>query len=529
MQVLKLGGPTYATNDLGWDAQRIINLVPEIDESSDAKAGINVRAVTAPGVKLVNATPNMSIRALATLSTGQTIAVIQNTVEQRTMPYIVNADYSLTPIPLTSSYPTYTPDNPVYNYGWSVSNVYFERWPIRMAHNGSDLVIVDHWYTVKVNIGSLKPANATPCWTFLRNSTNGAIEPFKAVDVAFIGGYHVYAKDPTYDAVSSNYGQFYVSQLYNPDYDPLDIASAEYKADQLIAMGGMSSSLWLFGSRSLEVWANTGGVGFPFERIQGATSDVGCLSLTSLQQLSDAFIWLACTSGGRPFIAMTNGYTPAKISTLPIDSALASIDAAWLTYTTSFTYSMNGHYFYGLNIPALGTTFVYDLHTKLWHERRGYDRFTGALTAIGYAHSSPGITTEKLVYRPGEPGLFVLDYAETKLATITEPAGQDMYCERSFPIVADANGSLIRQHKLQLDSASGTASQPAYTLQWSDNSGRDFVDGRTLQPADVGEYNERFIWRRLGTSRARLYKLSFTTAKHLSLRSVTLDAETLNA
>jgi len=180
-----------------------------------------------------------------------------------------------------------------------------------------------------------------------------------------------------------------------------------------------------------------------------------------------------------------------------------------------------------LNLPGLSTTLVYDLHTKLWHERVRLS--FGSPVSVDYMHTSPGLTTELLVYYRNAPGIFELTTDHALLKTVGNPTGAEMYCERSFPLVADASGNMVRHHKLKLDAASGTATQPSYTLQWSDNSGRDFVSGRTLQPADVGDYNERFIWRRLGAARSRLYKLSFTTAKQLSLRSVTLEAEVQNA
>lgn len=529
MQALKFG-PSYTTTDVGWDAQRTVNLIPEIDETGEAKAGMNLRLVTAPGTVIRALSTNLSLRGMCKLPTGLVIVVAQNTDLQRTQIFTFDEElHTLTPVYHTDDYVNGPPDLIGPNKdGWFVPNVYFERYLIRFAYNGADLIIVDGDNDmVRVN---LRDYNAPGfLWDFMR--ALGGVPYFTPTDVTFAGGYFVFSEvgDFNYNSVRS--AKFYISGLYDTTIDLLDVATAEYKGDGLIAVGSMSNALWLFGARSTEVWANTGNVDFPFERINGASSDVGIISRASLQQLADAFIWLACTSGGRPFIAMTQGYTPSRISTQAIDAKFASLDATWFETATSFTYSHAGHYFYGINVGVLGTTFVYDLSTKMWHERTIRHYSTNLPTSVGYCHSTAGMGCEKFVFRPGEPGIFELDFVDSTLQrTVVQQTGVEMDCERSFPIVAHPSGNRIQHDKVQLDASAGSASQqPAYTLQWSDTSGRDFRPGRTLQPADVGEYTERFIWRRLGVSRSRLYKLNFSTGQHISLRSMMLDDQVLGS
>lgn len=526
MQPLKFG-PSYTSSDLGWDAQRTVNLIPEIDETSEAKSGMNLRLVTAPGVTLVNPlapNPNLRVRGLIRLATDLVIMVGHDPGQGRSYVFVYNESTATTStIPRADDYVNGPPDW-LGSYGWLVDNASYASQQIRFAHNGTDLVIVDGpSELIKVNLrDSVAPGYI---WSYMRNGAN--LQDYYPVDVTFCGGYFVFVPEVEADFDSVTQDKFYISGLYDTTMDPLDVATTEYKADGNVAVGSISNALWLFGRRTLEVWANTGAVDFPFERINGTSSDTGMLARASLQQLTDAFMWLACTSGGRPFIAMTQGYTPAKVSTVAIDTELARLSVSELAAATSFTYSHAGHYYYGLNVPALNTTFVYDLHSKMWHERT----YTvgGVSYSAGYAHSTPGMGGEKFVYRPNEPGIFRLEFeANTTMQTWANQAGSPLLCERSFPIVSHASGNRIQHNRVQLDSSAGDVpAQPAYTLQWSDNSGRDFVAGRTLQPADVGEYNERFIWRRLGAARSRLYKLNFTTAHHVSLRSVMLDSEVL--
>lgn len=519
MLALKLG-PSYTTSDLGWDAQRTVNLIPELDDTGDAKAGVNIRLLTAPGTSIAHINNAYCIRAIFKLPTGLVVVIFQNTTTQHSNVAIFNESTgTLSTIP----YAFANLDGSENHEGWPLANIYFEHQVVRGAFNGTHLVVVDGSGTkIKVD---LTDTTIGYKWDYLQ--ANGSTSPMDATDVAFIGGYFVFSEF-NWSVDFGRSDKFYISGLYATTMDPLDVATAEYKADGIVALGALGGSLWLFGSRTMEVWAHTGGTNFPFERIMGTSSDTGILSRASLQQLADAFVWLACTSGGVPFIAMTNGYSPVKISTTAIDNMLGSV-ASWSS-VTSFVYTHKGHYYYGLNVPALGTTFVYDLHSKMWHERTGYNYHTAGQTTSAYAHSSPGLTSEHLVFRPGEPGVLKLDHESTLLKTVTEPNGSQLQCMRVFPIVADPSLTRIRHNLVQLDASAGdTANQPAYTLQWSDDSGRNFNTGRTLQPADVGEYTERFIWRRLGVSRSRLYKLSFSTSIPVSIRSVSLDADKLNA
>lgn len=528
MQALKFG-PSYTSSDLGWDAQRTVNLIPEIDDTGEAKSGMNLRLITAPGTSVEYDNVDYAIRGMCQLPSGLIVLVVQDLVHAKSQiriydpvnkittlcGYCFPADYLTGPVQWT---------DPNFANGWLVANDAYMFREIRFAYNGFDVVITDGGENLfKLNVRSL--SNPGYIWTFMR-AADGSL-PFAPVDVTFIGGYFVFAvKDTLVDYERSD--KFYISGLYDTSIDPLDVATAEYKADGLESVAALNGSLWLFGHRTLEVWANTGAEAFPFERIMGAVADTGILNRASLQQLADAFIWLACTSSGRPFIAISVGYTPTRISTTALDTQLNSIDD--FSGVTSFAYNYNGHYFYGLNVPGLDSTFVYDLSTKMWHERTGYNHNTGGQTYVTYRHHSPGLATGLYVSRPSLPGIYKLTHDNTTLYTLYEPNGTAMQCSRVFPLVADASGSRIRHNKVQLDASAGSiATQPAYTLQWSDDSGRTFNSGRTLQPADVGEYTERFIWRRLGQSRSRLYKLSFSTTEPISLRSVMADAEVLGA
>lgn len=519
MLALKLG-PTYTTSDLGWDAQRTVNLIPELDDTGDAKAGVNIRLITAPGTTVIHSVLDYHIRGMFQIPTGLVIVVFQNELTERSN--VAVFDESIGAF-LTVRYTVLNPGGSENHLGWPVDNDYYKDYVVRGAYNGTHLVIVDGSGTkIKVD---LTDSTVGYTWDYL--VADGSVSPMNATDVAFIGGYFVFSEFNW----AADYGRsdkFFISGLYDTTMDPLDVATTEYKADGISAVGALNGSLWLFGGRTMEVWAHTGGVDFPFERIMGASSDTGILHRASLQQLADAFVWLACTSGGRPFIAMTNGYSPVKISTTAIDNMLGSV-TSWLG-VTSFVYTYKGHYYYGLNVPALDTTFVYDLHSKMWHERTGYDTETAGQTYVGYSHSSPGLSSEHLVFRLGEPGIVKLDHTSTLLKSVDEPSGTQLQCMRVFPIVADPSLVRLRHNLVQLDASAGdAATQPSYTLQWSDDSGRNFNAGRTLQPADVGEYTERFIWRRLGMSRSRLYKLSFSTSIHVSIRSASLDVDKLNA
>jgi hypothetical protein len=148
------------------------------------------------------------------------------------------------------------------------------------------------------------------------------------------------------------------------DFNALQFAVADSSPDDLKGIKSHHRILHAFGSRTLELYENTGASGFPFERIVNATIQMGCLNPATVAEIDNILIWLADDYSVRRL----DGITPVKISNPAIDQA---VSAATTSTGRAFTYEQDGHYFYVLTFDE--GTYAYDLSTGEWAERKTYN------------------------------------------------------------------------------------------------------------------------------------------------------------
>lgn len=155
-------------------------------------------------------------------------------------------------------------------------------------------------------------------------------------------------------------GKFGVATLNDPtNIDALDFATAESHPDGLVGLAVISNTLHLFGDRTTEQWFTSGGLDFPFSRIQGGSVPRG--STGGIVEIDSTVIFI---SDDNRIMATSSGGTNA-ISTEPLDRLISQYDADLLS---AFTFDDDGHKFYALRFPDR-PTWCLDTRTSLWHER----------------------------------------------------------------------------------------------------------------------------------------------------------------
>src|SRR6266446_5726898 len=139
---------------------------------------------------------------------------------------------------------------------------------VSMADNGLELIVVD----------------GTTAGYLLTLSTNAytAITDdafFGADRVAFFDGYFVLNHPGTQ--------QIYISGLYaGGTYDGTEFASDEASPDMVVSLEVQRRELLVLGSRSGQLWFDSGSVDFPFSPIAGTSFTYGCLAAQSLRTMS---------------------------------------------------------------------------------------------------------------------------------------------------------------------------------------------------------------------------------------------------
>ncbi len=349
---------------------------------------------------------------------------------------------------------------------------------VSMSHNDADpsqLVIVD----------------GTNGWIY--TTTGGLVEitdddfyPSRVVD--FQDGYFVFIRDGT--------GQWFLSNLNDGTlYTATDIATAEGDPDNLVSLISQRRELWLFGAETIEIWYNSGSGSPPFSRYEGGFIERGCAAAFSIAEDDNSLFWL----GEDRIFYRADGYQPVRISQHGIEEALrkyAVIDDA-----CAFIYTMSGHKFYVVTFPAEDHTWVYDIATKLWHERQsfGMGRWRVSTHIEAYGKHLVGD------FQDGKIGELDLDtYAEYGVTMQGLATGSVIHADRTR----------ISHRRFELDIESGVGlttgqgSDPLIWLSWSDDGGRTWSARKPFRSmGKLGEYQQRLRWNRMGSARERIYKV----------------------
>lgn len=281
-------------------------------------------------------------------------------------------------------------------------------------------------------------------------------------------------------------------------WDALDFTTAESKPDKVLRILTDHREVFLFGTESTEVWANTGATDFPFERIQGAVMEVGIGAAASAAKGDNQVFWL----DNLGMVRRAEQYTPQIISTAYLNRHIASFS----TYADAigWTQAWKGHTFYYLTFPTANETWIYDAATQLWHQRTSYvgeGRYRGNCYCRAYGKDLIGDYQYGTIYELSD--------------TVYADNGQPMRRVVQSTTI-ESNGRLIphREFLVELESGvglvTGQGSDPMMMMRFSDTNGKEWSNEQWCTIGKIGEYNARCRFTRLGRARHRIYEIAYT-------------------
>ncbi len=383
-------------------------------------------------------------------------------------------------------------------------------------------------------------AIADGTWLYIWNVKTSAWTQttIPATTVTFIDGYFI---------CDIGGGQWQQSALYDgTTWSGLDKSTADAFPDNLLAVMNYSQNLLLFGEYTTEIWYDTGAGHPTFARIQGAMAMYGTAAKYSIARGDNSVFWLAQQlnndQGELIGVVRANGYTPQIVTPTPILYQ-------WSKYTTvadafAYFYTSEGHTFYVITFPTANATWAYDTSTGFWHEWSSYP--------LSGAYSVGRHISNAYAYFNGKH--LVGDYQSGKIYQIDSA----LYSENGNPIVSMRTFQHISDnmrntfwHSLQIDgeigvgdgstvsnstlagipnlgtqlfgdvtfgNGAGTVGQPGTSepyvpnavLEWSNDGGHTWSNRHAMPMGAQGQYSNRLIWRRLGKSRTRTYRLSIS-------------------
>jgi hypothetical protein len=370
--------------------------------------------------------------------------------------------------------------------------------PVTMRSNGSQLVISsnNNGYLFTLATNTLQQIN-TANFPFVSSNQPGAsgfpgAAEFELLDMFFI-------------SLNPGTRQFFTSFVADgQDWAALNFASKDSWPDNLITMLMNKRELWLMGTERGEVWWDAGDPSFPFERVQGASIEVGVTAANTFKRCDGGVFWLGGSEHGANICYRSNGYDAQRIST-------HALEFIWSKYGTTsdaeaWIYQEEGHTFYALYFPTGDATWVYDCATHLWHQRAWWDPLNGGYHAdLARAH----------VYAFGKH--LVSDRASGKIYQ----QSLDTYTDAGNPIRRLRSCSVFQERKWmyysrltvyqntgEADGVNGAGTEPLAYLRLSDDGGKTWGNPIEMPMGFIGQYNYGSIWRNLGRSQDRAFEWS---------------------
>jgi hypothetical protein len=476
MPYYPFAGAAYSPESRAVDRQTCVNLYPEVRETATGPED-GLHLVHTPGLlRLATIPDNGPLRGIyATRGLERCFVAASGGL------YELKSDFSLE---MRGTWPIATA-------------------PVSMADNGVELLVVDgeqgYVLTLSTNTWRSVESTAFPGAEF----------------VGFVDGYFVLARPNT--------GQWFVSGLYNGRvYDALEFATAEGAPDILLSLLVSHREVWLFGRDTTEIWFDAGNVGFPFARIDGAFLEQGILAAHSAVAMGTSIYWLGRNQYGAGIVYRAVGYQPQRISTHAIEYQLRQ--QAQLETATAYSYQAGGHDFYVLNCAA--ATWVYDITTGLWHERRSFLAPGNTVQSRHRVAACAWVFGRHCVIDYVFPYVYALDdhtYLDDTEAIVRERTGPEITEEQQW----------IMHQRLELASEKGTGADgaplvgqvPAWLLDWTDDAGGTWSVPQYGTPGAIGALGTRSLWRRLGRSRERRYRLRTSDPVRTILTSAVLHVE----
>ncbi len=466
-------GPSYTLQSVNADCQRCVNLYPELNEVGTGKNKEIASLVSTPGLRFLNTlndTETGNIRGLYTASNGELFAVRDNKF------YRIGDDWEIS----------------------GTGTINTNLGPVSFADNGITVVVVDGQFGYGWDIDA-------------ETFTQITDEDFLGADqVTFQDQYFIFNKPDT--------EQFYISDLSSTDFSATDIATAEGSPDKLLGLISVQRNLYLFGSKSTEVFYNSGNSDFPFERIQGAFLPIGIVAPFSIGTIQGAVYWMGCDNNGAGTIYRMQGYQPSRISTFAIEKVISELGD--LSDARAWTYQQSGHSFYCINLPGADSTWVFDVTTSLWHERARLvlgelQQHQAVCHAYAYGTNVVGVEDTANIY--------ALD------REAYDDDGETIQRLRSAPhISADMKRLFYEAFQLDMETGVGVdgglqGENPKAMLQYSDDGGHTWSDEVWADIGPRGNRRARVIFRRLGSSYDRVFRIKITDPIKVTLLGAQVD------
>jgi hypothetical protein len=293
------------------------------------------------------------------------------------------------------------------------------------------------------------------------------------------------------------------------NWDANDVSANLGSADNVKAIICDHEYLYQLGSKRTAVYTNSGNADFPIVPVPGAFIEQGIRAIASLKRFNNTIVFYGQNEAGRGGVFRLNGFIPERIST-------AALEWRWAQYpqdddAVALTQVRDGHGFYRITFPSGNETFVFDLQTKLWHERAVWDQTNAVYDAQVQRY---GAYSEGVYYVVGIDGNI---YREEN--GVYTDNGAIIRRLRIPPALASRNKMLfVSRFEVIVQPGIGLSGDPAATqgvdplmmLRYSGDGGQTWSSEMTASAGIEGDYEARLVYDQLGSGRAWVPEITVT-------------------
>lgn len=304
--------------------------------------------------------------------------------------------------------------------------------------------------------------------------------------------------------------------MFLDDYGVQQYFNAEASSDSIQAIAAVGANLYLFGSKTVEIWQRGSGEYETWIR-QSYTTNAsnGLQAPYSVAVCGSNLYYLGSGESYAKGILSVSGQTYTKISDDWLDQKLLqeTADTAF-----GFAYAVGSHNFYVLQLSNLRETWVYDLDTTSWHQRVSRVLESGNETRwrpsaiIWFRGKFWAFCNDGCVYGHSDDYWYE-DYGsgETRLPMVRHRQGA---------VIVNDNRPFVF-NELAIECNVGTWAdyglQPQLLLEVSRDGGNTFGNVRSCPMGRTGDYSHRVRFLNLGLNRLCVLRVTYSHPTSLEL------------
>jgi hypothetical protein len=469
-------GGSYTVQSVNADAQRCVNLYPEVNELGTGRS--KTALMPTPGLASI---ATLSGVPRAQLEFNGRLFVVAG-VNLYEIKLISSGSYG---IPIQVSSTVLNGSTPMINDGLPASIVASQT-QLLIASGGSVYLLV-----LATNAFSQVPAT---------NFTL-ATGPAPVIQVAFVDSFFL--------ALIKNSQTISISNVFDAGNWNLNgqIVVSVYP-ENVVGMIVDHREVWLRGTKKSVVYYASGSINV-FDVQPGSLIEQGGVAPFAADRLDNSLFWLGGDDKGNAIAWRAAGYNAQRIST-------HATEFAWQNYSqrsdaVSYTYQRFGHSFWIVLFPSAnngnGATWAFDTASNLWHERDFLNEQNGQ--SVGHPSWNHAFWNEAHI---------VGDWRSTALYHMDDSffsnAGTPIVRLRRAPHIS-TELEVLKHSRFELDMEAGITTVvlnggdgPFVYLRWSDDGGHTWSKAQPRSAGATGQYKTRIRWNRLGRARIRTYEIS---------------------